>query len=60
MTPHERHAQEGHKTSFCSPNGLDKIEECEECGMRFFWAATEDHPITLRPKPSWIRKGDTQ
>ena len=48
MTPYQQHEKLHHKMSRSSPNGLDIIEECEECPARFLHTRTVDYPITLR------------
>lgn len=48
-TPYERHAALGHHTTQYSPNGVDKIEECTECPMRFLHNSAFGYPITLYP-----------
>lgn len=49
MTPYQQHRKLGHPTTWSSPNGVDKIEECETCGARFMHAAGDPWPISMRP-----------
>ncbi len=49
MTPYQRHAAFGHKTTWHSPNGVDKVEECADCGQRWLYQATTGWVLTLSP-----------
>jgi len=51
MTPYQKHAQLDHKTSRYSPNGIDIIEECDECHMRFLHNPAIGYPVTIPPNP---------
>lgn len=48
-TPYEAHQKTGHHMTRHSPNGLDIIEECSVCGMRWLHHPGNDWPITLWP-----------
>lgn len=50
MTPYQQHQKLGHATTWHSPDGVDKIEECNECGARYMHAAGDPWPISLRPR----------
>jgi len=47
MTPYQKHNLLNHQTSRYSPNGIDTLEECEDCGMRFLHSVAFGYPITL-------------
>ena len=47
MTPYKQHEALGHKTTTHSPNSVDIIEECPECGARFLHSPCTGYPITL-------------
>lgn len=47
MTPYERHAEFGHKTTWHSPDGINKVEECADCGQRWIHKWEEKYPLTL-------------
>jgi hypothetical protein len=46
-TPYQEHAQLGHKTTWHSPNGIDRIETCTDCGQRFLHRALCPYPETM-------------
>ena len=48
MTPYQKHAKLKHKTSQYSPNGVDIIEECEDCYMQFLHTPAIGYPVTIR------------
>lgn len=50
MTPYERHQQRNHQMTRYSPNGVDIIEECTNCGARWLHNPAIGYPVTLRPK----------
>lgn len=50
-TPYEKHKETGHHTTRYSPNGIDIIEECEECGMRWLHHPGDKWPVTMAPAP---------
>ena len=56
-TPYERHAQRGHKMTRHSPNGIDIVEECPECGARFLIKPNDKYPISLSTMPASQRAG---
>lgn len=47
-TPYNRHAALGHKMGRYSPNGVDIIEECDECKARFLHNPAIGYPVTIR------------
>lgn len=49
-TPYQRHKQLGHKTVNHSPDGVDIVEECTECPMRWVHNPCIGYPVTMRPK----------
>lgn len=49
MTPYEAHKALSHATSRYSPNGIDTIEECIECGRRWLFHPTDEYSIELPP-----------
>lgn len=51
MTPYQRHAQEGHIMTRYSPNGVQIIEECPNCGQRFLHDPCIGYPVTMRTYP---------
>jgi len=51
MTPYQQHAAYGHVTCRFSPNGVQIIEECSQCGMRFLHDPCFGYPITMRTYP---------
>jgi hypothetical protein len=50
QTPYQRHAALGHHMSRYSPNGIDIIEECDDCPLRFIHSPCVGYPITMHPK----------
>lgn len=50
MTPYQRHQTLKHTTSFYSPDGIQKIEECQECLGRWVHDPCIGYPITLYPQ----------
>lgn len=50
MTPYQAHQATGHATVRTSPNGVDVIEECPSCGVRFLHAV-DGPPLSLTPIP---------
>lgn len=50
-TPYEIHKEKKHNDTSYSPNGIDKIIECQTCGIK--WLFTPSHsqavPITIYP-----------
>ena len=47
-TPYENHVELEHgPMTRHSPNGIDIIEECDECGARFMHTPSLDYPITM-------------
>lgn len=53
MTPFEQHATLGHDMTRSSPDGVDMIDECDTCGMRWLHKPAIAYPITLRPTKEW-------
>lgn len=49
MTPYRLHEMKEHKITRYSPNGVDIIEECEECKARFLHNPCIGFPVTLEP-----------
>lgn len=49
LTPYQRHEQLGHEMTRYSPNGVDIIEECTECGARWLHNPCIGYPVTLYP-----------
>ena len=49
MTPYDQHEQQGHRTTRYSPNGVDIIEECDDCGARWLHNPCIGYPVSLRP-----------
>jgi hypothetical protein len=47
MTPYENHKTLAHKMTRYSPNGIDIVEECEECEARFIHNPSIGYPVTL-------------
>jgi len=47
LTPYQRHEGLGHHMARHSPNGVDIIEECSDCGARFLHNPCFDFPISL-------------
>lgn len=48
MTPYEVHSTLNHHMSRNSPNGVDLIEECDDCGQRWLVdGPSVTYPITL-------------
>jgi hypothetical protein len=54
-TPYEKHSKLGHKTVRHSPNGIDIIEECTTCGMRWLHNPSVGYPVTMSPKVENIK-----
>ena len=52
MTPYELHESMGHRMTRYSPNGVDIIEECQDCGLRFLHNPSIGYPVTLDPVPT--------
>ena len=48
-TPYHLHARMRHRMTRYSPNGVDIIEECADCGARFLHNPCIDYPVTLDP-----------
>ena len=46
-TPYEIHATLNHETSRYSPDGLETIEECDDCGQRWQHNPVIGYPVTL-------------
>ncbi len=49
-TPFLRHEDLRHKVTAHSPNGVDRIEECDECPARFLWNPAIGYWVSLPPK----------
>ena len=47
----DHESRTGHPTTWDSPNGVDKIEECFTCGARILYNPCIGYPITLDPLP---------
>ncbi len=47
MTPYQKHQALEHESTFYSPNGVDEVEECADCYMRFLHNPCIGYPITL-------------
>ncbi len=47
MTPYQKHKNLNHKTTYFSPNGVDQIEECLDCGMRFLHNPCIGYPLEI-------------
>jgi hypothetical protein len=54
-TPYEEHAELNHHMTRYSPNGIDIIEECSECGARFLHNPSIGYPISLSPRTCNIK-----
>lgn len=48
-TPYKNHATLNHHLSRYSPNGVDIIEECDDCGQRWLHNPSIGYPVTLYP-----------
>jgi len=46
-TPYQQHEVLNHKMTRYSPNSVDIIEECSDCGMRFLHNPCIGYPVTL-------------
>lgn len=46
-TPYQNHAALNHRTTEYSPDGINRIEECAECGARFMHSINDKCPRTL-------------
>ena len=49
MTPYQQHHTVNHHSTFYSPNGIDVIEECADCGARWLHHFAYSFPLTLEP-----------
>ena len=47
MTPYEKHKTLDHETTWHSPDGFCKVEECTDCGARFLHSPIEKYPRSL-------------
>lgn len=47
MTPYEIHKTLNHRMSRLSPNSIDIIEECQECGQRWLHNPSIGYPVTM-------------
>ena len=54
-TPYQRHVHTRHATTFYSPDGFVKVEECAVCGMRFLHDPCIGYPVTLYHYPELIQ-----
>ena len=53
MTPYARHQTQNHATTISSPDGINTVEECTDCGLRFLHRAINPTaPILLRYIPN--------
>ena len=48
MTPYQIHETLNHHTTRHSPDGVQIIEECSECGQRWLHDPVLGYPVTLR------------
>ena len=51
-TPYQEHKLLNHKTTWHSPDGFVKIEECVQCNMRFLHNPSIGYPIAMQEHPS--------
>ena len=51
LTPYGIHDTLGHHMTTWSPNGIDIIEECTDCGARWLHSPAIGYPVTLRCLP---------
>lgn len=51
MTPYRLHDALNHHMTRYSPNSVDIIEECTDCGARFLHNPDSEYPITLDSMP---------
>ena len=49
ISPYLLHARKHHKVTWNSPDGINKIEECSQCGMRFLHHISNKYPTALSP-----------
>jgi ribosomal protein L32 len=49
MTPYKLHAEQKHRVTLYSPNGIDRVEECQDCGARFLHNPAIGYPLRLDP-----------
>lgn len=47
MTPYQIHQTLNHHVSRHSPNAVDIIEECQECGQRWLHNPSIGYPVTM-------------
>ena len=50
LTPYQRHKTLSHVTTWYSPDGYQKIEECTQCLGRWLHDPSIGYPITLYPE----------
>jgi hypothetical protein len=48
-TPYENHTDLNHHLTRYSPNGVDIIEECDDCPARFLHNPSIGYPVSLSP-----------
>lgn len=58
-TPYERHAELDHHMTRHSPNGVDIIEECSDCGMRWLHNPAIGYPVTMDAARTAIAKAQS-
>ncbi len=58
MTPYKLHAELGHTMTRFSPNGIETIEECEDCGARWLHNPAIGYPVRMDPMIRCSECGD--
>ena len=53
-TPYDIHTELNHDETVHSPNGVDHITECKECGLKWLFKGNEN-PITIYPNLNKVK-----